>query len=229
MSTLATLRSSVASIIGLDNTTSGDQTLIDQFLNEGYANVLRETRCYVQSSSTAISLSADTKDYTLDTGILLIIEAYVTSSGQDYRMQRVSVEQLLEYRRNGTTTASDPPVYYALAGANLLMVYPTPGSGQTVTIYYVPRNDTLSASAESPSFVPTEYHWVIERYALHRAADYDDDTSSEQGQRYLKEYQEGINRMRRDIALKGNHRLPRAVIPGANRKAVPHRNDTDTY
>ena len=47
MTTFATFRSNVANKIGLDNTVSGDQGLIDSWINEGYVdrtlNAMEET------------------------------------------------------------------------------------------------------------------------------------------------------------------------------------------
>lgn len=224
MTTLTTFRSTVSAIIGLNNATTGDQGFIDGWVNEGYANILRETRCMVRSASMA--LTAGTQDYTLDTGILLMIDAYVASSGTNTRMERIGVSDMVDRRISGPSSGS-PAVYYALAGANMFMIYPPPASADTVYLYYVPRNDTLSSGAESPSLIPTEYHYVLERYVLHRAADYDDDKTSDMGERYRREYLEGLARMRRDIALKGRHRLARIPIPGSFARRVPHRNDQD--
>lgn len=226
MTTLGTFRSNIAAMIGLDNSTGGDQGLIDGWVNEGYLSLVRDTRSKVQSAT--FTLTSGSKDYTMDTEVLSIIDVYITSSSVDYSLVRVAVDTLLEYRRNGATVQQSPARYYAYAGGNLLMFYPTPNAADTVTVYYVDRPTALSASSDSPSDVPAEYHPLIEWYALWRAADYDDDASSQQGKRYQAMYEQGRGMMRRDLNLKGG-KLPPARVPGVGRRLIPRDNSTDRY
>jgi hypothetical protein len=160
-----------------------------------------------------MALTAGSSDYTLPTAILDIQDLYDTSSDQDYPLERRPVEELLRYRLN--SDESSPAKIYALNGANLLMVYPTPASADTLTVYYVPRPTALSTGSDDPSSatlggIPSEYHFGIELYAYWKAADYDDDQSSAQGTRYKEEYEQFIARMRRDLMQKGGRRLARA-------------------
>lgn len=173
-----------------------------------------------------MSLTAGTEDYTLDTSILRILDIFITSSSQDYSMERVSVDDILRFRRAAAATSSAPVTYYAVAGSNLLMVYPTPASADTVTVYYVPRPATLSADDDTPSEIPSEFHKLVEWYALAEAADYDDDGSSGVGQLYLAKYEEGIARARATQSRKGSTRLA-PFVPGRRSRVVKHSPSQD--
>jgi hypothetical protein len=197
MTTLATFRTNVSGTIGLTNS-GDDQTKIDGWLNQGYLDVLVKTACKVQSATASVSASEG--DYTLDTDILKVIDIYLTTSGTDYRLERATPAEILEDRRNASTST---PVRYAVAGADLLMLYPIPDATGTLTFYYVARPSTLSLTTDEPSDVPAEWQWLIEFYALWRAADFDDDTSSDQGSRYKIDYEAGVKEFRRAISGKG--------------------------
>jgi hypothetical protein len=121
----------------LDTTAAAaDEVEIDRRVNEGATDFMLRTGIKVQQGNP--TLTADEGDYTLDTDILDIMDVYSTSGSQDYRMERISVPELLEMRR-GASTMVGPARYYATAGANLLMVYPTPTGADELTVYFVPR------------------------------------------------------------------------------------------
>lgn len=223
LTTLAQFRTAVANKIGLDNSASGDQPSIDLWVNEGVTDVVLRTRSQVRSATA--TMTTGTGDYTLSTSILQIIDLETSSSGSTYPMTRVTPDDIKAMRRSATTNTS-PSQYYALAGSDLLMVYPPPGGNDTVTFTYVPRPATLSITSDSPAEIPVEWHKAVEYYALWQAGDYDDDQSSAQGERYRQVYEQYLARMRRQFALKGNNRLPRARVQPLVRY-VPH--DRSTY
>lgn len=214
MSTLATLRTNVSAILGLDNSTSGDQTQIDAYINEGVLEVLKATKCYVTYATA--SMTANSSDYTLDTDILEIRDVFSTSGSVTRPLERRSMDEILDLRR-ASSTAGAQIRYYALAGHNLLMVYPTPSTGETLTFYYVPMPTVMSNSAHDPSSstyggIPSENHNVIEWYALWRLADMDDDSSSEQGMMYRESYLRALAEMKRHLRFKGGYRLAPARL-----------------
>lgn len=216
---LTTFRSSITAELGLDNTAGGDQPLMDQRVNEGVTDYLLETGCKVISAT--LTETSGQGDYTLDTAILQV-KGWYWSSGTDYRRpQRVSVDELLRLRvaAQATTTGSTPAAYYALAGSNLLMVYPTPSAADTITVYYVPRPVVLTTGANTPDEIPAEFHPAVEFYALWRLASYDDDQSSAQGQRYRDEYDRWVSKAKKFITLRdGRGRTFR--VPGTFRRAM---------
>jgi hypothetical protein len=143
----------------LDTTAAAaDEVEIDRRVNEGATDFMLRTGIKVQQGNP--TLTANEGDYTLDTDILDIMDVYSTSGSQDYRMERISVPELLEMRR-GASTMVGPARYYATAGANLLMVYPTPTGADELTVYFVPRPVTLSAPSDTPSEIPAEYHPAV--------------------------------------------------------------------
>ena len=208
MTTLATFRSRVASIIGLDNSTAGDQTFMDAVINEGYVQLLRETRGKVRSATFTPGANADV---TMDTSVLFIVEAYLN----DMRMTKIALEDLLQMRRGyANVSVTGWNSYYAFSAQDLMSFWPTPAATDTVTVYYVPRPTAMSVSSDQPSDVPAEWQHLIEFYALWRTADLDDDSTSQQGERYRAYYTQGVREMRRDLAFHGRHKLNRSVIPG---------------
>lgn len=221
--TLGTLRTSISSKLGLDNTAaSAEQVLIDQWCNEGVVDVLLQTRCYVTSATMALTAGED--EYTLSTSILHIADIELTAGGAVKRFQMVSPAEILEMRRRGASSADDP-FYYAVAGSNMLMVYPTPTSAGTLTVYYTARPTVMSDAAHDPSNttyggVPTEFHKAIELYALWQGAEYDNHTPSKNGKDFQEDYEKRLRRYRRHVNLKGNTVLAPARVNLRRRRLV---------
>ena len=224
MSSLTNFRTEVAAILGLDNSASGDQPLMDIWINEGVADVLVKTRCKV--SPFTMALTAGTADYTLSTSVLAIVDLYVAATnGDNFLPERVSPSEILRMRL--AASSDSPALSYAVAGSNLLMVYPTPSAADVLTGSYVPRPTTLSSGSDTPSEIPTEWHKLVVFYTCWRGADADDDTTSEQGERYRGLYEQGIRELRNAVAKKGGFRLAPAQVNPRRRRRVPHFNSAD--
>ena len=229
MATLAQFRTRISAKIGLDNTaSSADQSLVDSWVNEGVVDVLRETACNIDSTTVTPGASAD---YALAASVLGILDMYTTSGGTESRLEQVTVPDMLELRRN-ESSAAGPTSYYALAGADLMLFYPTPASSDTFTMYVIPKPTALSVSSDDPSSasnggVKTEFHKAIELYALAEAADYDDDGSSAQGQRYRDRYREELGRIKRSLNLLGSYKQPPARLPTQRARRTRRFNDQD--
>ena len=217
MATLNSLRRAVQQKIGLDTTTSStEETLLDEWINEGVVDVLLRTRCNVNCAD--ITLTANTWKYNFSTAILAVNDVAVesASTGEQTVLTRTTPEQILRLRQ-GQPLTSDRIQYYALNGSDMLMLYPTPSTADTLEIYYVPRPTALSLTAHDPSNetyggVPTEYHKAIEFYALWQAADYDDDTSSQIGEYYRSMYEQWLVRIRMAARHKGGRYMGPAVV-----------------
>lgn len=227
MPTLTTFRTNVSKTLGLENTTGGDQTQIDGYLNEGVLEILRQTNVYVDKGT--MSLTPAVTDYTLDSGIMRILSLYITGSdSRVYWLEHVSLETLLDMRRRNTDL-TDTVRYFALAGSNTFVVYPTPASADTITIYYVPYPTAMSDGAHDPSNatyggIPREYHRGIELYALWRLADLNDDKSSEQGERYRALFEGFVASINSTLSRKGGP-MPRANTNRPRRRYLRNRND----
>jgi hypothetical protein len=217
------MRAELGAILGLDNTVAGDQTYMDSFLNEGVGDVVVKTHCKVLPFTMATT--ANQGDYTLTTTVLALIELNITSGSDDFPLERMTASEILRLRRNADT--GSPSGAYALAGANLLMLYPVPAGVDTITGLYVPRPTTLSSAGDTPSEIPAEWHRLVVYHALFRAADMDDDASSEMGERYRALYDQGIRDMRRAVYQHGGTRMAPIRLRSRRRALVPHNPSAD--
>lgn len=209
MANLTALRLAVSRKFSLDQTASGEEeTAVTGWLNEGVVEVLLETHCTVSRGTT--TLTANTADYTLDTDILAI---HKIIDSNNVPLDQVTESEIEELRR-ASATASASVQRYAVAGS-MLMIWPTPSAASTLTVYFVPRPTPMSAGTHDPSDatyggIPTEYHKGIELYATWQAADYDDDISSAQGDRYFGQYSAWVNKIRKNNKLRGGAKMPKA-------------------
>lgn len=215
---LTAFRTEVSAKTSLSTSDAAELALIDQWVNDGVSYVTAEGQTKVATATAA--LTANVGDYTLDTGVLRLL--WVQNSTR--QLEPANPTEVL-LRRLNTASSSSTPLIYAVNGANMLMVYPTPTAADTLTIYYVPRPVTLSSGSDTPTEIPAEFHRLVTLYALWQAGDYDDDQSSAQGVRYKQDLDEGIRDMRSRVNLKRGQRLPRASVSRGARSRVPSRND----
>jgi hypothetical protein len=225
VSTFSELKSNVSNELGLDTAASGaEDVLLGRRLNQGVREVLLRTHCRVTTATT--NLTANEDDYELPSDVLAINNV-LNADGR--ALDRVSVEEMHWLRRGDSATGGD--VYkYAVDGANLLMIYPTPDTADTLTLYYVPKPTEMSAAGNDPSVttyggIPVEFHEAIEMYALWRMASYDDDGSSQMGQVYRAQFDQGIREARKFIRNRGGRKLGPARI--GRRTRVPHSPSAD--
>lgn len=210
--TLAQYRTRVADKVGLDSTDANDQTRIDDWVNEGYEDFLLRTRCNVRKSTLATI--ADVEDYELDSDILSVLEFYsADSDGNQRDFDRLTPAELIELRK-GSPASQAHGNFYAVQGLNLLMIYPTPSEAYNLTVYYVRRPSALSATADIPSDIPAEFHKALEFWALAEAGDYDDDATSEFGERYRGRYELMVLEARKQQLWRGGRALADAVVKG---------------
>ena len=210
MSTFAQLKTRVSRKLRLDTTAGSDeQEMVGEHLNEAVLEVLLETHCFV-ALDPSVALSAGVGDYLMDTDILAI---HKLINSDDVPLERVTEGEIDEYRRASASATST--TRYALTGSNLLMVWPEPASADTLAVYFVPRPTPMSDDSHDPSNatyggIPSEFHKTLEFYALWQGADYDDDSSSNQGDRYFGQYQVWLGKMKKAQKMKGGQRMPRA-------------------
>lgn len=229
MSTLGEFETDVANELGLNAT--NDKTTIDRALNIAVVRVLEDTHCYIKRTDYT-GFDGTSSDYTLDSSILVIDHMYLTSSGTRYDLERLGTPDL-EYRRRVGSPTGSPTQYYAESGG-MLMFWPAPGSGDTITIYGVPVPTAMSSSTDDPSStsptnfggVPTTLHEAIFLRACMRLASADDDQTSAQGQRYRDWYKEEIARWHKVMRQKGGKRNARAVVNDTKRRRAYHDNST---
>ena len=220
MSTLAQFRSQVAYKLGMDNTAASvEQGLIDGWVNQAIVDILMETEVYVVEATA--TLTDGKGDYTMDANILIVKDVYVTSGSTNWIFDHVSPDAIIQYR-TATTVGGGPSRYYALNGSDILMLYPSPSAGDTLTFFYVPRPTPLSSASDDPSSaalggIPSEWHKAIEWYALWQGGDYMDDDSSQNGERYRTYYEGWLKRIKKERSRKGGRRIG-AIVPGRRRR-----------
>lgn len=230
--TLSDIWNAVSNRVGnLNASTTADQSRMTTWANQAVVDVLLRTHCYVTSS--VAQLTAGQSNYTLDSNILSATNVYVTSNGSTEPLMRVTPEEILNLRM-GNTASQSSMQFYAVNGANMLMVYPTPAAADVLTIYYVPRPSAMSVSSHDPSNatyggIPSEYHKAIEYFVCAEAADDDDDQSSAQGQRYRDLYEREVRRVRNYARRKLGPFQPRFRVATSGRRFRPSDPSTDRW
>jgi hypothetical protein len=222
MSTFAELKSNISKELGLDETASGnDDVLLGRRINQAIRQVLIDLQLYVITAS--ISLTASTNEYQLPAALTadpLAILKLVNSD--NVPLERVSVEEIHDLRRGAVATGSN--VYrYAVNGANLLMLYPTPSAAGTLTAYYVPTPTVLTGT-DDPSGatfggIPVQYHDLIEYWAMWRMARRMKHEPSSFGLTYKQEYDQAVFGARKSIRKLGGRKL--GPVRRGRRLSVP--------
>jgi hypothetical protein len=197
MATLEHLRRTVGRKSGMDYSNAGvDRDLIDTWINEGVREVLLRSHCYTAAS--VLETTADEWQYDLSTNIMVIKLIY--RSSEDSPMERVAPEEILDLRRATGTGSDATTLRWALEGANMLLLWPTPTSAYDINIVYVPKPAEMSANEHDPSSgtyggVPVEYHKAIELWALSNASDHEHEGRTQSGSKYLVEFENYISRV----------------------------------
>lgn len=214
---LAQYRQSVAYKMNFASTGT-DLTMIDQWVNEAYVDILLRTQCKV--SHGQVTTTVGEWRYDLPTAAMDILEVWFEDSGgerQDF--QRTDSREIIRLQGGGTVDTNSPPRYFSVDGSNFFLVWPTPTTVDTINLLYIPRPTALSATGDSPSYIPTEHHKALEWYTLWQAADADDDASSGNGEYYrtLYEGRDGyggiLDRIRKHNLRRGGRRLSPVVLP----------------
>lgn len=197
--TKGTVRDRVASKIGMSGTE--ELALLEGWVDEAVEQYLVETKARVREG--IMTLTSGVSDYTLPAGILSFSSVWVVPAAPNdadtVELTQVGSSEMLRKRRYVYT--GDNPNAYELLGMDLLRLYPTPSSGATLHVLYVPEPGSLNNTDDlSLAGVPLADHPAIEEYVSWKAADWDDDTSSKVGQAYLQGWEGGIRKakMRRN-------------------------------
>lgn len=224
--TRATLRSRVSGAIGLSNVTGNpEQVLIDGWLDEAVEQFLIETKCTVDTAS--LNLTAGVGDYVLPSSVLALKRLWIVpSNGQEQDLEPESTTEVRRVRRYDS--ASNPRIY-SLEGSEFLLIAPVAVSSSDQLHWdYVPAPTAWPNPADTPPFIPSWAHPELEEYAKWKAADWDDDTSSEVGQAYLKGWELGIRKSRGRLNRLSGKLSPARAGGSRRRRRVPTRPGIDT-
>lgn len=212
MATFLQLRNAVAFKTPYSTSNATDLAKINAWINEGYEDVVLRTQCNVDHGQ--VTTTVDEWRYDLPTVAMDILEVWLEDdSGETLPFERTSGRHIIRLRAGLETETGSPPRYYAVDGANLFMVWPTPDSEQIINLLYVPRPSAMTADGDIPTAVPAEFHKLLETYALWQAGDADDSASSQKGDYYRQLYEGRDGRggklddLRRHMRRRGGRRL----------------------
>jgi hypothetical protein len=180
------MRDQVVQSIGLQDIEDYDETaFVSDLLYRGTIDLLARTRCTVRCLHLRVKADIDT--YALDRDVLALVDL---DDGRQRRTQRSD---------HWTVPG------FSLIRSDILRVQPVPSEDGEIDCWAVLRPEQMADDDDSPGQdkfggIPDEYHDAILYYALWQAADYADDQSAGQGERYRITY-EGQNGLGGRIAL----------------------------
>jgi len=219
------MRDQVAAWLGLQDIASYDESqMIEDKLYQGTIDLLARTRCVVRC--VQLNVTADVDEYTLDHGILALVDV---ENGGYRRYRRDQAEIYNDYgavqpqQWYGPAESVEPPYGFVLIRSDILRVVPVPTENGQLQIWGVLRPKQMSADDESPSeedygAIPDEWHDAIVSYAMWKLADYSDDGGTQNGEYYrvLYEGEDGrggrLAQIRIGVNKRGTTRGPRMHV-----------------
>lgn len=150
-----------------DSIESGDA------VNEAYADIVIE--CQLSPTTATGALTSGKSDYTLsgdftitDFGALQYLEYLALGSTQSYILEQTNMDEILALNATNPLGATRQ---YAFLGLDTIRVWPEPQTtGDSLTIYYT-QIPTAIVLGETPTLVPSQWHWLIALGAATRLAD----------------------------------------------------------
>lgn len=215
--------------IGLSSTSEG--SLVLGWLLKGYRDLNDKLRFYIQSTSLVLT-ATDPADYQLAITTSEILD--VTISTSLVKPRRVTREEILDMRRFNNAGVVPGDVYSYCIEGNLVMIYPTPTTSITLTLYYIAEpSQTLTAFVGSEK-LSTDLHMIplqplsdaLEAYATWRAVEYDDKDVA--GQNASNAYQMYLSaRHEAQVALRkrAGRGYTGAKVGYPDKAGYPRRND----
>ena len=124
------------------------------------------------------------------------------------------------------------PSVFALEGYDFLRIDPAAASSSDVLhMDYIPAPTSWNSgtpASDTPPFVPSWGHPALEEYAKWKAADWDDDTSSQIGMMYQKNWEQMLKDARRRLNKMAGGWAPARVGGRTRRRTVPTSPGVDT-
>lgn len=205
---------------------SADTTKIHDWINQRYAQICVEAHANVPSSAT-MTLTSGVAEYTFPTTVERILAMYVTPSGgtRSGPLEATSIEDIIE-RSSGTTSSSNQGwvTRYALLGINEFVVWPTPQSADTLTIYYVGLPTALANDSDVPIL---HEPWASRLLFYGAAADAASFRGDAQGQEYAVLFENWLGRYRTHLNRKKGATTRQFRIVG-DQMRVPHDRSMDS-
>lgn len=190
--------------LGLEDITYFDEkTYCAGLINRGVIDLLSRTRCVVRCID--MHVTAGISQYMVDGLILCLVD--------------------IEDGLAKAPRSSDFKPSFTMIRSDILRVQPTPAENGEVQVWAVKRPQPMVADTDSPGMeqfgaIPEDFQDAITTYALWKAADYADDATSQQGERFrmLYEGQDGrggrLAQIRSSVNKRGTGRAPTRRVRG---------------
>jgi hypothetical protein len=189
------------------------------FINEGIMDVsMRDNWEWLEAETTFTTVAA-TQAYTeSDTvsGDEWQEVIFVTRSGDDEPLHPISMRQA--HARWGDDVESGTPQFYYIYKESIYLA-PIPDAAETIKVHYVPPPSELTAGSDTPAWLST-YHHVLVDYVESRVWAQQEDYSKSQIS--LARYFDRIDEMRRAYGKRTN---TGPWVVGASRSVYTGRNE----
>lgn len=179
-------------------TLTADKARISDWINQVYADVAAETRCFQQLSTS--TMTAGVASYTLDSSLLHIelLTVKQTSGTAYFPLVECQLDEILNLRARNTSAAG-PSKRYCLVGINQIEFWPTPQAADTLNTWYSHLPTFLSADGDQPAFPEPFGSKLLEYGALVQGAEWKRDILvlgqyQAQYQSWLQAFQKYLNR-----------------------------------
>lgn len=214
--------------LGLDDDAGTDErALLELWANKAVEKTLLKTHVYLKIGE--MDLISGTAEYRLDSSILAIDDGRGSTPAGVGSYTLVPLNEMID-RQSANIVNATYRKLVAIEG-DLLIVNPTPDTGEKLRFYYVPRPDEMTDDGHDPATeqyggIPSEDHDALEYYMLWQGAEYDDKQAALKPQDYFQIWEKMCQEVRvRKWKKRGRGLLPARVgYPGAHR--IPLRNDT---
>lgn len=173
---MATLSALQTEIEAYGFAASAYATRITTWLNEAQRLVARQLDLPLQELDQTLALVNGTNSYALLSTVQRVL--YVANDTSDYILDPIPPEEFesLDHTERGA------PAYFYIAGGINVVLYPTPGPGNTtntIRVRYIGLPTAMVAGGDASGF-PADYDYVLKAYALQEAYAAEDDSSMSQ-------------------------------------------------
>lgn len=208
---------------------SSDSTSAQDYINDGYIDIA--ARCDLGATFVTKTLTANQTKYSFASdfslsGVLKINELRYTQSGASANFAIVNASSLREVLDLNSAAITGWTRAYAFDGVDTIILAPAPLSGDTITIYYVPTPTALSAGADVPSAIPSQWQErLLVSYGVSRLAEVE---SPDLAETYRGKYELYLQQFRQFLTDRQSNTARMTRVGYPNRPNMPFH-DRSTY
>jgi hypothetical protein len=155
--------------------------------NTGYQEVCRETKC--SRTSDTFNTVANQREYAYPTDFVAV---HSLDYNGNYRLNPVSYQRI---DKDFSLNSTGVPIQYYLA-ADKLGIVPIPNTVYLINRMYFNSPAVDLILTESPTLVPTKYHYVISYYVTMKLFEVDKGADSNRAIMWKRMYEEELAKMR---------------------------------